>query len=86
MAELLFGVETEYAITGLSAQGTVGRDEILSSLMEVAGRQLVHLPDMCTAGGLYLQNGSRFYVDCGLHPEMCTPEPNHNGLHGQGTR
>ncbi|MGA7343107.1 MAG: proteasome accessory factor PafA2 family protein, partial [Terracidiphilus sp.] len=31
-------------------------------------------PDMCTAGGLYLQNGSRFYVDCGLHPEMCTPE------------
>jgi len=74
MAELLFGVETEYAISGLSPQGAVGRDEILRGLMDLATRQLIHVPDLNSPGGVFLQNGSRFYVDCGLHPEICTPE------------
>jgi len=74
MAELLFGVETEYAISGLSPQGAVGRDEILRGLMDLATRRLVHVPDLYSSGGVFLQNGSRFYADCGLHPEICTPE------------
>ena len=74
VAELLFGVETEYAISGLTPQGAVGREQILSGLMDLAIRKLVHVPDLYSTGGVFLQNGSRFYADCGLHPEICTPE------------
>ena len=74
MADLLFGAETEYAITGVSPDGPIGHDEILERLMEQARRTLIHLPDLCSPSGIYLQNGSRFYVDCGSHPEIGTPE------------
>jgi hypothetical protein len=42
--------------------------------MERARAQLIHLPGLHPAGGVFLQNASRFYFDCGLHPEICTPE------------
>ena len=74
MTELLFGVETEYAISGMTPQGAVGREQILSGLMDLAIRKLIHVPDIYSSGGVFLQNGSRFYADCGLHPEICTPE------------
>ena len=74
MAELLFGVETEYAISGLAPQGAVGRDLILGDLMDLATQRFTHVPDIYSSGGIFLQNGSRFYADCGLHPEICTPE------------
>ena len=74
MAESLFGVETEYAIAGAAPGGAMDREQILQRLMMLAGRQLVHLPDLNSPGGFFLQNGSRFYVDCGAHPEICTPE------------
>jgi len=35
-------------------------------------RRLRHLPGACSPG-IFLQNGARFYVDCGLHPELTTP-------------
>src|ERR1035438_2519975 len=74
MAESLFGVETEYAIAGVAPGGAMDREQILQRLMMLAGRQLLHLPDLNSPGGFFLQNGSRFYVDCGAHPEICTPE------------
>jgi proteasome accessory factor A len=74
MAELLFGVETEYAITGMSSDGAMDRELILHRLMALAGRQLTQLPDLNASAGFFLGNGSRFYVDCGAHPEICTPE------------
>jgi proteasome accessory factor A len=74
IAEILFGVETEYAVSGISPIGAMSREEILNQLMEVAGEQLVHLRDLRGTGGFFLQNGSRIYVDCGQHPEICTPE------------
>lgn len=74
MAELLFGVETEYAIAGVSADGRADQEAILQRLMELARQQLVQLPDLNSSTGFFLQNGSRLYVDCGLHPEICTPE------------
>lgn len=74
MAELLFGVETEYAIAGMSPGGTMNLEEILQGLMEIARRQLIQLPDLNSGSGIFLQNGSRLYVDCGSHPELCTPE------------
>lgn len=73
MAERLFGVETEYAITGLAGGVGIDRQRLVCRLLEAAGKELVHLPDL-HGNGLYLQNGARFYVDCGLHPEFSTPE------------
>ena len=74
MAELLFGVETEYAVTGISPSGSVSREGILRTLTELARERLVQLPDLHSTGGVFLGNGGRMYVDCGLHPEICTPE------------
>ena len=74
MAALLFGVETEYAIAGATPRGTIVREEILQGLMERARERFIHLPDLHSPGGVFLENGSRFYIDCGLHPEICTPE------------
>jgi Pup-ligase protein len=65
------GLETEY---GISA-GSGARDSLealVISLIEAARATLVHLPDI--ASGMYLGNGSRFYIDYGNHPELSTPE------------
>jgi proteasome accessory factor A len=74
MAELLFGVETEYAISGISPGGEMDRERILRRLFELAKERLIHLPDLNSSSGIFLGNGSRFYADCGNHPELCTPE------------
>jgi proteasome accessory factor A len=74
MAELMFGVETEYAVAGVSPSGSVSREGILRSLIELARERLVNLPDLHSSGGVFLENGARVYLDCGLHPEICTPE------------
>ncbi|MEK6324269.1 MAG: proteasome accessory factor PafA2 family protein [Acidobacteriota bacterium] len=73
MAERLMGIETEYAINGLTTWGgTHDQSDLLNRFMGVARGRLVHLPDV--ASGLFLGNGSRFYVDYGNHPELGTPE------------
>ena len=69
----MFGVETEYAISAMHAGLAVDRMSVLHAMMQEARQRLVHLPDMCS-GGMFLENGGRFYIDCGLHPEMSTPE------------
>ena len=74
MAQLLFGLETEYAVAGLSPSGAIAQDVILHHLMDLARRELVFLPDHGGPGSMFLQNGSRLYTDCGAHPELCTPE------------
>ena len=68
------GVETEYAFVGLTKDGgAVDLGELANDLMQTARRNLVHLPEPGGAG-IYLGNGSRFYVDAGSHPEMAGPE------------
>lgn len=74
MADLLFGVETEYAVAGMPRGGAVVQEAILQNLVERARKELIHLPDIHSASGFFLGNGSRFYIDCGSHPEFCTPE------------
>ncbi len=74
MADRLFGIETEYAVCATNARGTrLPRSQVLDGLMRSARRQLPHLPDELHHG-LFLANGARFYVDCGGHPELTTPE------------
>ena len=77
MAERLFGIETEYALSVTDPRGVrVSQKQALDGLMRNARRLLPHLPDEL-AHGLFLQNGARLYVDAGGHPEITTPECAH---------
>jgi hypothetical protein len=51
-----------------------GRDsqDVGERLVSLA-RTIPHLPAFHSSG-LFMANGSRFYVDCGAHPELATPE------------
>ena len=73
MADLLFGVETEYAINGMRGNKELDRAKLISQLMELAHRSLSHLPDRSSAG-MFLENAARLYLDCGLHQEYAGPE------------
>jgi len=69
----MFGAETEYAVAAMRGGAAVDRELVLHAMMQAARRRLVHLPDL-GSGGMFLENGSRFYVDCGMHPEVSSPE------------
>jgi len=71
--ECLFGAETEYAITAMNGGHVLDREDVVHAMMQAARQRLVHLHDL-GSGGMFLENGSRFYIDCGLHPELATPE------------
>ena len=68
------GIETEYGLSHVRAGGPDQDDDaIRRELLSVAMKRFPFLP----AGqgkGIFLGNGSRFYIDCGGHPEYCTPE------------
>jgi proteasome accessory factor A len=69
----LLGVETEYAVNSQSSSDTeVERSARLWQLMDLARASLPYLSDF--GNGMFLGNGSRLYVDCGMHPELSTPE------------
>jgi proteasome accessory factor A len=68
------GVESEYAFNLYDADAVaLDRDRGLRELFVIARRRLVAVADE-SSSGLYLQNGARFYVDAGSHPEYSTPE------------
>jgi proteasome accessory factor A len=70
----LFGIESEYAVSGLGRNGARRDQEALvKRLLGLAKNQVATLPD-AGSWGLFLSNGGRFYVDSGLHPELATPE------------
>src|SRR5207245_11141380 len=74
VAERMFGLETEYAFSVLGRRGaTPDKRAALGQLFEVAKRRLPNLPGMHSSG-IFLVNGARFYLDCGSHPELTTPE------------
>jgi hypothetical protein len=67
-------METEYAVDGrTTAYETASPKDVLAwQLIDVARRQLKHLRDF--GEGMFLENGSRLYIDSGYHPELSTPE------------
>lgn len=74
MAERLIGIETEYALSAIDGRGArVNHGQVLDALMRNARQRFRHLPDEL-ARGMFLENGARFYIDCGGHPEFTTPE------------
>ena len=73
MARQLFGIETEYALSVIPKSGSSrGNENAARELLELA-KARPHVPGL-RSSGLFLGNGSRFYVDCGAHPELATPE------------
>lgn len=74
MARRIIGIETEYAFMVEVRRGHhLSRGPILTKILEHARARLPHFRDL-TGLGIFLGNGARFYVDAGMHPEMCTPE------------
>src|SRR2546426_1596716 len=70
----MVGVESEYALVGFTKdKKTVERARLLGELIRFAQQEHPHLPGYQN-GDLFLANGSRFYVDSGMHPEFTTPE------------
>src|SRR5271157_1543488 len=73
MTERLFGMEIEYGFAVCNAAGKRARaTEWAERFYRLATRCLPNLP-AAGCGGMFLENGARFYMDCG-HPEMTTPE------------
>lgn len=69
----LFGIETEYPLIFRDPQGRrLDESMALGKYFEVAREILPHVVD-ATSYGLFLQNGARFYPDCGKG-EFATPE------------
>jgi proteasome accessory factor A len=73
MADRLFGIETEYAISGMQGEDPVERQAVVRQLLDLARRTLPHVNDL-SSSGLFLENAARLYLDCGLHVEYSTPE------------
>lgn len=67
MRRMLMGAETEYALGGQA------REAVVAALFANVRGRLPALPGTLRED-LYLANGSRLYVDAGLHPEFSTPE------------
>ena len=76
MTTTLMGVETEYAVVGIGHGGRVlPVEETVARLMRTAMDTIPALNQRrSTLSSTFLQNGARFYVDAGMHPEMTTPE------------
>lgn len=76
MRRLLFGGETEYALSMAEQDRRMSADARATNsrrLMRIARERYPNLPGLGSSG-LFLQNGGRFYIDTGEHPEYCTPE------------
>jgi tetratricopeptide (TPR) repeat protein len=72
MNERMFGMETEYGLAAMPTDAECSMEHLAEELVNLA-RQWPHLPGDGSRG-VFLANGSRFYVDCGAHPELATPE------------
>ena len=71
----LFGLETEYGLSIHPQEPGRGarRADGVTLFMNAATQALPALPSL-EGAGLFLENGARFYLDAGCHPEMTTPE------------
>ncbi len=71
----LMGLEKEYAAVGIGEHGQpLSHDEVAKRLYKKAGELYTHLQCISGGMGMWLGNGSRFYIDSGAHPEWTTPE------------
>ena len=69
MKPRIFGIETEYGLTGNAGSGWGLTAETAASVI----RHLLETPDLRNTNN-FLENGARLYLDGGTHPEYATPE------------
>lgn len=74
MKPFLMGAETEYAVSGQRAGEPLPTGTVCAHLNDALRRERLWLEDSASANGMYLENGARFYLDSGFHPEYATPE------------
>ncbi|MCZ6889143.1 MAG: proteasome accessory factor PafA2 family protein, partial [Gammaproteobacteria bacterium] len=71
--DLLSSIETEYALAALDHAGKrVNSNAVFEAFMAAARTQTITMP--AAAGGVFLSNGARLYLDYGAHPEYAAPE------------
>lgn len=68
----LFGVETEFAVTALGRDGRVLPIDMVIREIQARAAARPHLAG--NESGIFVENGGRFYVDRGHHPEYAAPE------------
>ena len=72
-SDVLMGAETEYGFSLIpTGAGAISASDAAGALVSLARSRLRNLPDR-NSYGLFLENGSRLYCDCG-HAELATPE------------
>src|SRR6516165_7824525 len=74
MKPFLMGVETEYTVSGRDDQKTLTPREVHALLLDALRQERLWLDDVAGGPGVYLENGARFYLDHGMHPEYASPE------------
>lgn len=74
MTRLLFGLETEYGLAATTIDGEAVENGVAAAELLNAARRILPCARGLSQSGVFLGNASRFYIDCGAHPEFCTPE------------
>ena len=69
MERRIFGIESEYGVTCVSPNG-----QRRLSPDEVARYMFRRVVAWGRSSNVFLENGSRLYLDVGSHPEYATPE------------
>jgi len=73
MKQFLMGAEVEYSMS-VPAQQASRRGELHNMLLAAICQRHASLPDVRAPTGVYLDNGSRYYLDSGYHNEFSSPE------------
>jgi proteasome accessory factor A len=74
MKPFLMGSETEYAVSGRNGRGPISAEEVYVLLYDALRQERRWLPDMNGGRSIFLEQGGRYYLDAGAHPEYATPE------------
>ena len=84
MAKRLMGLETEYAVAALGADGRCSAANGCKAMMRSARQSLAHIPGF-RKNTMFLQNGGLIYPDENSHPEYASPEVIHPDDSGSST-
>jgi proteasome accessory factor A len=74
MKPLLMGAEVEYSLPTLRSQTARQRPQFHDLLLDAIRAEHRWLPDLNNPKGIYIDNGSRYYLDTGNHNEFSSPE------------
>ena len=74
MKPFLMGAEVEYSMPSTSPEFSRWVPRFHSLLLSAIRGEHHWLPDIRDSGGIYIDNGSRYYLDSGNHNEFCSPE------------